>query len=325
MYSRVLVPLDGSIFAAQALPYARMIAGALNADIELFQAVPTLTDTVRSWHMRYDEDDLDTHVPGPSLEQWRDIHHRVVREAEQELEQQAEGLRAAGFSARARVGVGDAAEAIAEEAEGRADTLIVMTTHGRSGIARWWIGSVADRLLRITTTPALVVRCLGEEMAPAEPRIGTVVLPLDGSRLSEQAVPHAMALSKALDARVDVLIAVNSPAYEPIRYPVPEAYPTDLNARAGEYAAGVVARLETAGIPAGASTIEDDPAGAITETAETTPDSIVVMSTHGRSGLKRWMLGSVADKVVRHSGRPVLLVRAREAAAVPAQAPAAAA
>ena len=327
MYSRILVPLDGSAFAAQALPYATLIAGRLNAAITLFQAAPTLVDLMRHVTMRPATGGagaIDSNATrGVSLDEWQEMHRRVRKETAEDLERNAVLLRSAGLSVATAVGEGDPAEAIAQEADSVENTLIAMTTHGRSGISRWWAGSVTDKTLRMTQSPMLVIRCEEEQHAPSQAQVQRIILPLDGSPLAELAIPHASALANALGAGVHVLRVRSQPYYFPAAYPLAGAIPSpgSVEPEAGEYVERIAERLRTEGaVGAEAVLTEGDAATIITEAAETAPHALVVMSTHGRSGIGRWVMGSVADKVVRQSGQPVLLIRAEEEAGAASEA-----
>jgi nucleotide-binding universal stress UspA family protein len=101
-----------------------------------------------------------------------------------------------------------------------------MTTHGRSGIGRWVVGSVTDKVVRLAGTPTLVIRNQEEAGGQAPPELRRIVLPLDGSFLAEQAVPHAVALAKALGAQVETVRALTMPMYMPAQYPVVGGIPS---------------------------------------------------------------------------------------------------
>jgi nucleotide-binding universal stress UspA family protein len=313
MYKRILVALDGSPFAAQSLPYAQLIARSIGADVELFHALATLPDAARDAGVRSINDPtaMEATAQGESANQYQQMR----QEATEYLEETAGPLRQAGLSVRTTIGAGEPSEAIAALTAGQDETLIAMSTHGRSGAFRWVLGSVTDKTLRAASAPTLVIRSHREEDKPDDPDIRRIVLPLDGSPLAEQAVPHATALAKALNANIEVFRAVSTPMYMPARYPMWGGIPFPSDTHANEYLEAMVEHIRAAGIDVvEGRTPQGDAAGIITEAAESAPDSLVVMTTHGRSGIGRWVLGSVVDKVVRHSGRPVLLVRSTDEA-----------
>jgi nucleotide-binding universal stress UspA family protein len=314
MYRRIIVPLDGSAFAAQALPYARTVAKAFSAEIELFQVLPPFIDFVRdvSAGAPAEVDQLsNAGRPGFAYEQAQERYQSFQRAARRQLEEAAHGLRAEGLTVRVALWDGDPAEEIAREADRKEGSLIVMTTHGRSGLARLRLGSVTDKVTHLTSTPALVIRSPEGEALPSDGALERIILPLDGSPLAEQAIPHAVALAKALDVPVEVLQAV--PSARPVAAGVQGMFESSQPGEAtppNGYLEGAAERLRLHGVRRVEATLaEADAAKAIIDAAERLQGSVVVMSTHGRSGLARLRRGSVADNVVRSSGRPVLLVR----------------
>jgi nucleotide-binding universal stress UspA family protein len=184
---------------------------------------------------------------------------------------------------------GTPATAIMDQADEQPDTLVVIGTHGRSGIGRVLLGSVADEVVRVSGRPTFIVRC---KAGYAKPVVApaAIVLPLDGSEASEKAVPHAVAVAKATGSRI-VLLHIHA---DPV---------------AKGYLDGVASRIKADGVANVEVRLSDaDPKRAIIEAAGSAGDSWVVMSTHGRSGLKRMALGGVADHVVRRSSGPVLAI-----------------
>jgi nucleotide-binding universal stress UspA family protein len=289
MYRRILVPLDGSSLAEHVLPYARLLAGALKTPVHLLACLAQ-TAIAR----------------GETVE--------MLRLAQGYLDQAAASLEGGGLQVSVSVVEGEPAAEIASEADRQAGTLLVMSTHGRSGLQRMALGSVADRVLRATASPMLVVRPQSEE-APSEVRLEVAVVPLDESELAEQALPHAERLAGALDLKLLVVEALPS---EMEYYMQAEAFAgaaRDIAEAAEgaseEYLEGVAARLHKAGLHSVEWRVIHGTAGrSIVNAVQELPDSMVIMTTHGRSGMGRWILGSVADQVIRHSARPVLVVRA---------------
>ncbi len=323
MYDRILIPLDGSDLAIQVLPYVRSIARAFRAEVLLLEAVPSLADLARD----YGPGPTPEATPLPrtrAAEMASDdlevLHQEVRKEAANDLERRAQVLRHAGLEVSVKIGEGDPAEAIAEEAVDAGRTLIAMTTHGRSGFRRWWTGSVTEKIVRLASASVLVVRSAETPAGAADSAalLERIILPVDGSELAEQAIPHAAALAKAVGARVRVMRVVPRTYYVPGQYPVVDALPSSPGSdmSADKYVHGVVDRLRGEGVEGvDGVVLQGDPAEEIIQNAKSLRDSIVVMSTHGRTGIGRWALGSVADKVVHHSYRPVLLVRAGSKAA----------
>ena len=289
MYERILVPLDGSELAEAALAYAELIP---SREVRLLQVEP------------------DTHGPmlasAPEWEAWR-----TAREAEAwtYLERAGEPLRRQGRLVEVAFVFGDPADqiiAMAADAD-----LIVTTTHGRGTGGRVVWGSVADRVARHAPTATLVVR--GGERGAAGPPVARVVVPLDGSALAESALPTATELAADLGVPIHLMRAVD---VGPIRATAEAARlvatasdrsAEALRRQAEEYLTGQVQRLRNRDLSATSEVRTGTPALALLDAVG--PTDLVVMTTHGRGGLRRWLLGSVADKLVRAAPAPVLLVR----------------
>jgi nucleotide-binding universal stress UspA family protein len=310
MYQRILVPLDGSHLAEQMLAWAGVLAKGMQSRVELLRVIepppPGLSDPAHGIYPHQ-------------------VSASAASHAQDYLESLAIPLRQDGLSVSSIVREGSPAPAIASEAAKEPDTLIAMTTHGRSGIGRWLLGSVTDKVLRATTNPLLMFRAYDPENPPEAVKLQTIIVPLDGSPLAEQALPHAVALAKALKLRV-LLVRATPSLGEYHRYV--EHYPLDSSstisrmyeefsreedARAMEYLHQVKEKLNRQRVfSAEERLLKGHAAEAIVELAQEIPHSLVAMTTHGRSGIGRWLLGSVADRVVRHSRDLVLVVRATE-------------
>ena len=212
---------------------------------------------------------------------------------------------------------GDAAEAIITEADRQPGTLIVMATHGRSGLGRWLLGSVTDKVVRHANHPTLVIRA--REDADGTPAvIGEVILPLDGSLTAEAAVPHAVEMSKMLGVGISLVRAVSPAAHaDAFAEYMPDGYAQmveEAREDAEKYLDGVATRIRDQGISAVRTEASiGNAASTIVDLTQAADDPLVVMATHGRSGVGRWVLGSVTDRVVRHGYGPVLVVRPDQA------------
>jgi nucleotide-binding universal stress UspA family protein len=302
MTSQILVPLDGSALAERALSCAMMLAQGLPADLILLRAVsipPGFEDVLIG-------------VPGDveaQVEQFGD-------EAKGYLSEVAARLKASGLSARATVERDPAAEAIVDYAEKENINYIVMATHGHSGISRWRHGSVAERVLQSASVPVLLVRA--REKTPDDiqqaMQCQRIMVPLDGSTMAEQVLPPVTYVAQALDAEI-------------VLFRVPIAH--DSGSLLGDWVLPLAGTLETAndiasvylqrqaeplreqGIRVSTAMRMGGVANAIIEFADANEIDLVAMCTHGRTGLARHALGSVADRVLRASRIPLLLVRAR--------------
>lgn len=293
MYERILVPLDGSPLAEQVLPYVYILGKALHSQIDFLR------------------------VFDPVPEEWADPAHGLYvdhiattfrTQAQEYLNSVKSSLQDLGDTISVTAREGDPASHIVNQAAREPATLITMSTHGRSGITRWVLGSVADKVLRATANPLLIVRARPVEgftpgvLSTRSERwativgINNIIVPLDGSPLAEQVLPHVETLAKALESKVSLVRVTSSDGSDP---------------EATEYLHQVGERLSQEGV----SVVEEqllhgEVASAIVDMTERVPDDLVAMTTHGRSGLERWVMGSVADRVVRYCGAPVLIIRA---------------
>jgi nucleotide-binding universal stress UspA family protein len=244
-------------------------------------------------------------------------HFEVQEVAQAYLGRIATELRSAGHSVEYQVLSGSSAEAILSYARDRQADLIVMSTHGRSGIGRWVFGSVADKVLRGAHIPVFLVRASANN-APAEvTAYQRILVPLDGSPLAEQALPHAEKIARAFHGEIVVLRVPTIPPSLTFGPDPGVLLPTLLNEaydEADAYLDNVVRRLHAHGIVAHKVPMDPGPvAEAILDYARDADIDLIVMSTHGRSGIGRWVYGSVADRVLRGAEVPVLLIRARNA------------
>jgi nucleotide-binding universal stress UspA family protein len=212
------------------------------------------------------------------------------------------------------VAIAKVADAIVQEAERVPETLIALSSHGRSGLTRMVLGSVADKVVHGTKVPVFLYALRQDVAVRQAEDLNSVIVPLDGSALAEQALPHATALAKALKLRV-VLLRVTSTLADLAAdgfYEVTQGLITDeLEKEAIGYLDQKVSALQQRGlILVDRRHLTGSAAQTIIEFARETPCSFIAMCTHGRSGFQRWALGSVADHVVSHVAVPVLVIRA---------------
>lgn len=284
----VLVPVDGSQRAEAALPYALALAGAAGVGISLLAVV----------------DDLGASAHADRLE-------ALVREGLRSyLHRLAERLRAGGTLVEATVREGDPAATILAQAEHvRA---IVITTRGLGGLDRWRLGSVADKVMRVAPCPVVLIRPTEDTPGSDEdwqPR--RILVPLDGSPLAEGALPLAYEWAAALGSTVVLVMVQPWLSTQMAIYDgyIPDAGRIEEEAAqaAAEYLAAVQQRAP-AGLTVTSEVLRGDPATCLIDFAEAQPVDLVVMSSHGRGGLQRMVLGSVADRIVRH-GLPTCIVQ----------------
>jgi len=295
----ILVPLDGSSISEGALPYAEAVARSTSASLRLLTALED------------EPDELLARLNGAD-------YLARVRAAESDyLDRTAETLRQRVVSVSTVLAPGNAVDAILQEATKCEDVMIVMATHGRSGVERWLIGSVADKVMRMTDRPILLV--LPSEIAQRRERIelACLMVPLDGSPLAEAALPIAADLATKANAHVQLVQSLPALATT-----MPYGYAPEIGEDweertkfAQTYLAEVRQRLPAA-LEVETIVLRGGTTETLVDYARNREVDLVVMSTHGRGGFRRLVLGSVADRFVR-SGVPTLLVRpnAVEAAA----------
>jgi nucleotide-binding universal stress UspA family protein len=309
MYKRILVPLDGSKVAEQALPYARYLAGKLKIPLDLLGAVDLvgITSSIKTEKVV----NLDAFISD------------CVRRSEAYLGNISKTFP--GVAVGRTVGKGKTEEVVIEKAAGDGETLIAMATHGRSGIDRWLLGSVAEKVLRGTTNPLLLVRATEHGKSDGEITIERVIVPLDGSPLAEKVLPDVTALAKEIACKTVLLRVYNrSEVMSTFEGYIPNwnALEKEAMGQAMSYLDGKVRELKSQGLSEVSSRAsEKEPAQEIIDVAAEEPNSLIAMCSHGRSGIQRWVLGSVTEKVVRHSNSPVLVIPARGSSALRGEKP----
>lgn len=248
----------------------------------------------------------------------------VLRELEQEYLEQVAASVTTNYTVPAATTLldGGVVEAICAHARECPDALVVMSTHGRTGFSRLWLGSIADGVLRHATTPVLMLRvdAARQDASSGWPRpFSRMVVPLDGSDFAEQALPHAMNIAAASTADVVLLHVVTPVLPAPTELPIPYVPPAELLGgatdervrQATEYTTALGASLHESYPTLDIGTtvaVAMSPAQVIIDTAKERGAHLVVMSTHGR-GVSRLVAASVADKVVRGGPGAVLLIR----------------
>ncbi len=297
MFRTILVPLDGSAQAERALPFAEALARRTGARVLLVQATSVRT------------------MPGadPTAAQVR-----AVEQAQSYLDDLAARIARQGIAVETAVPYGPAVEGIVAEIQLRGVDLVVMTTHGRSGLGRWVYGSVAEGVLAQSPVPALLLQSwLGEQpwrRLAEQPRL---LVPLDGSKFGEAALPVAVEFVRQFGGElvllravplVDQIIAAAAGPGVPIAGKIEDV--EELRLAAQQYLEQVARKLAASlGQPPAIDVRLGEPAQAIAEATRERRADLVVMSTHGRTGLSRVVFGSVAGGVLRQASAPLLLVR----------------
>jgi nucleotide-binding universal stress UspA family protein len=274
MFNKIIVPLDGSSLAECALEPAVALAAAGQLELILI-SIPAFEKIL---------------LPGAAGNgfAWPDQLLELARDqSESYLAETALRLGPERLQVRTEVREGDVAGAIVDTAAAEGASLIVMSTHGYSGLTRWVLGSITEKVLRASTCPVLAVR----STAP----IGNLLIPLDGSLLAESVLEPALEVAHALAAQVTLLRVVD---FDNASYEEAKDY---LHKTADRYR-----HLADMGQPV---VMFGPAAQSILEVAQTHHIDLIAMATHGRTGLRRWVYGSVTEKVLRSAGRAMLVVR----------------
>ena len=309
MVHSILVPLDGSPFGEQSLPLALAIARRAGATLELVHVhVPFATlygETMPGFEVSLE----------PTLKQ-RGHHY---------LETLVKRLGSIGdISLTSTLLEGEVREVLFERAKATKADLIVMATHGRGPLARTWLGSVADDLVRRMPMPVLLIHPRETAVDLSQEAVFQhVLIPLDGSSLAEQIIEPAVALGNLVAADYTLLRAIQpmvlgnfDPGYmsmsglgQEVLKDLQSLHEEDRT-KAQAYLDRIAAGLRGRGLKVQTRiAVNDQPGAAILDKVKTHKADLVALETHGRSGLPRLFLGSVADKVIRGASIPVLVHR----------------
>jgi nucleotide-binding universal stress UspA family protein len=300
MYSKILIPLDGSKTAEKVLPYARYLAGKFKAAVELLAVI-----------------DVVEMVGHLSAERARHLDIMIedsMRSSEIYLRKVANNF--SGTAVKCTVEKGRAEDTIIEKGEAEPGTLITMATHGRSGLNRFLLGSIAEKVLRGTANPLLIVRATEAAKAEGEAGFKTMIVPLDGSELAETVLPTVAGMAKTLGLEVTLFrtyhIPYNAYAGDDGFYAVNyDDLIGSVRDEANEYLDKKVAEMKQLGVEKVTTFSKEGFASdEIVALAKKTPAGLITMCSHGRSHVTRFVLGSVTENVVRHTNNPVLIVRA---------------
>ncbi len=297
MFSKILVPLDGSEIAERALAPALALANKPGAHLTFLRVplVPT------GWDRGIEGTD-------PYIEAWAEQRYGMERKLAQDYlaKVKQQSLRD-DVEVETKIMEGDVATVILQAAAEH--DLVVMSTHGYSGLTKWMMGSVAEKVLTSASCPALVIR------SPQPVR--KILIPLDGSSLSETALAPGLELALRLEAEVVLLrIVPEVSVFEQAE--LATAGDTNIGSRLQEgfmaegesYLDGLVTTPPESGFTiAREALIAPSPAERILDYSERHGIDLIVMATHGRTGLSKWVYGSVTEKVLRHTHCSMLVVR----------------
>ncbi len=302
MLARILVPLDGSRFAEIATPVAVRLAKETGAALRFVLVHESRLNAVP--------------LPDGAILAAED--DSAIRKSESHYLEDAVARLDAGPAVKVSADVVDglAGPALTAEILTWGPDLVVMATHGRGPLTRFWLGSVADYLVRHVSVPLLLLRPKDEVDWPApDLHLKAILVPLDLSPASEAVLEPVMALASLHHARIELVHVVEPllgvPA-SPFPFPLPSMTDVDeKNQREAERGlAAIASRLEGKGFAVSSKVlIGATVAGAVLDHIESTRPDLVALATHGRGGFRRALVGSVADKVIRASHHAVLVVR----------------
>jgi nucleotide-binding universal stress UspA family protein len=311
MYHSILVPLDGSPFGEHALPLAMSLARRTGATLQLLNVLTPIATLYAESPMFIDD----------QLEQR--LRDRQVEAQQKYLDQVARRIEAVSpLKIVKLIDDGEIAPTIRAQAIRNRSDLVVMTTHGRGPLERFWLGSTADELVRESPVPVLLIRPTEEAVdLTREPSLKHIMVPLDGTELAERMLPNAVALGRFLDAdytlvRVVQPVGIAAPGAETstIGFQVEamldrlDTLQKQIVTEARDYLERKAQPMREAGLKVALRVdVAEQPATAILQDAVAPVIDLVALETHGRSGLSRLFLGSVADKVIRGAHVAVLV------------------
>lgn len=291
---RVMISLDGSEFAERALPMAKGLCRLADASLVLASVLPG---------------------PQPVRILPRAAGAGLPGQAEREayLGRLTAQIRHEGLNVDYVLAVGPVAVAICDLVDATQGDVLVMSTHGRSGVTRWLLGSVPNAVIQIIDKPVLLLRPERLNIS-RPPRVKRVLVTLDGHPYSERVLPYAKALADAIAGEIILLTVPEVPApefYGPMSDAVKDLR-REAEAKAWRYLNRVARRLREAGTNVRPLVTGSRPAQTIVEVSKAEDADLIMLTTHGRGGVERILMGSVADRVVHHADRPVFLVPVQE-------------
>lgn len=286
MYDDILLPFDGSDGAAEVLHYASEVAHWADATITVLYVADTTRDSV-------------TVVDGETVD-------ALVQEGRDIVDEAAETLDTLGSAYNTDIIPGNPAPTIVEYAEEYDHDLVVMPTHGREGMSRYLIGSVSEKVVRLSSVPVLTVRMQPDEelVFPYE----NILIPTDGSTAATRAANHLLDLAASMGATVHILSVVDDTALGlDVRSTVSEK---ETEQAANDAVDTLVSEAEERGVTSIVrEVIHGTPAEEILNYIDSNDIHVVGMGTIGKRGTDRILLGSIAEKTVRSATVPVITVQ----------------
>jgi nucleotide-binding universal stress UspA family protein len=292
MYNKIIVPLDGSELAEVVLPYAEESVGRTGSELILI-SVRDLNDN-RSPRM------LQSYL------------EKIAETAKVDAEKYQKSPGGEPVNVRWEILNGNPAEEIIAFADKEDGSRIIMATHGQSGFTHWALGSVADKVSRVINSPITLIRAKGSRPAVHERGFFNKILaPLDGSKESEVTIPHVEEWARNMEADVTLLHVLKLKLESLIVSYVGTKEAESLKASAKDYMEKLTSSMQNKGVNTKYVMLETrgDIAEEINNYTAQNYIDLVVMATHGQSGPRRWVLGSVTNKVLHEGNTPIMLIR----------------
>jgi nucleotide-binding universal stress UspA family protein len=290
MFEKVIVPLDGSKLAESVMPFAAMIGEAFDSEVTLVTAAETAMPNKCQFFKSY------------LLDIANDLK-AVVKSG-------------TNMVAKTEVLTGKPSDEILKLADASKADLIIIAGHGASGGNALVLGNTANKVLSGLTRPVLLVKTQRDAGNDQKATIKRILVPLDGSQMSESSLKTVQPMAARLGAEIVLFQAI-----EPVRYVpgfetmVPNVVlPSDEEVKqsAAKYLSGIEAPINKSGVKTSIAVVADAPAEAILDYAESGDIDLIAMTTHGFSGIKRWVFGSTTEKIIQAASKPVLVIPIRK-------------
>lgn len=316
MFTKAMVPLDGTEISEGIIPFVTQLARGLEMGVVLATAVQLDARLITYLNRMADNlaEPVARDFPGDRPAASDQLKESISQNVKSRLDELADRMALEGIPTETRVDFGPVSDTLIRMAQDSECDLIAMSTRGRSALASGILGSVAYKIIHESPIPVLVIAPERAKLHwDADYGINRVIVPLDGSEFAESALPYAASLSRKMD--MDVTLVHVMPTDDFIYasgYNVGELLPRareEIREEARKYLAGVAQGLDQEGREVSLETVHGSPASRITEIARATDHDMIALTTHGRSGISRLLLGSVAEAVIRGSGDPVLIVQ----------------
>lgn len=314
MTQRIILPLDHSTVSESALPLARLLSQQLGLPVTLVSVLhlppdfqPYFREASRDPHPTPVSPASEKVAPVSPYGRWSSLSQR--QPSDKQVEQVASKTREAEHYLKSiaetfpetmvetSVQYGNPAERILATAELRGNSIIVLASHGRSGLGKSILGSVASRVVQGASTPVFVVRARKEGADVEQPaEIQSVLVPVDGSDFSQAAIQHVQDVFGTSTLNLHLLYAIDDMIFAEF-------------AHAEQYLEWLAEQISASGSNVTWEVRQGDADDEINRIASERDVDLIAMTTHGRSGIDRFVIGSVAERVLNKADKPLMMVR----------------